>query len=95
MGALPLSEAVARGIAFLNQKKKGWQTQIDPAKLAFTNTGHPLGQLFGSFNNGIYWLATKGRMPTHLGFTEPWWHSDRKAARLELIEEWKKQLQNH
>lgn len=56
-----MAPRVHKGIEFLNQKNPGWHQRIDTDKLDI-NSIHSciLGQLYGSYMDGIYELWPEG-----------------------------------
>ena len=77
-----MTSAVERGALFLDEKRPGWWKEIDVDRL---NMGNPvscvLGQLCGSYGDGLYQLGITPAEQFRLGFysptfsgllTEPW-----------------------
>lgn len=86
---------VQRGIKYLKKARR--LKNIDVNAIAFTQSKHPLCQAIKvrNFTFAVAWLASKGRMPTHLGFTVPqYMDGDQKDLRKTLMAEWRSQLEN-
>jgi len=68
--AVPVPERIAGGVALLDREAKSdWRKHINPKLLALEGFDEcPLGQLYGSFRNGVLALGIKRRGITELGF---------------------------
>lgn len=83
-------ERVARGAEFLDEHRPGWRSEINLADLDLESTcGCVLGQLFGTYGDGLRALATG--VPrvwgASMGFDDP-----RGEAHAELTELWLEEL---